>query len=62
MTGQGFTDNGQYTKIFDQWQGFKFGNDLNRALSTIRLGVSSNDKIGFFNKNPSPQHQILQAT
>jgi hypothetical protein len=52
MTGQGFVDRGQYTKVFDQWQGFKFGNDVNRGVSTMKLGVTPADRIGFFGSQP----------
>jgi hypothetical protein len=55
MTGQGFIDRGRYTKIFDQWQGFKFGNDIDRGISTMKLGVSSVDRIGFFGSQPVSQ-------
>ncbi|MFL5626757.1 MAG: hypothetical protein ACJ788_14330 [Ktedonobacteraceae bacterium] len=44
-----FQDNGQFTKIFDQWQGLKLGNDFAIPAAT-RIGTSSFEPLAFFGK------------
>jgi hypothetical protein len=49
-----FQDNGQFTKIFDQWQGVKLGNDIALAAAT-RIGTSSSEPLAFFGNAPVTQ-------
>jgi hypothetical protein len=46
-----FQDNGQFTKIFDQWQGLKLGNDIAIPAKTT-IGSSPSEPLGFFGQPP----------
>jgi hypothetical protein len=49
-----FQDDGQFTKIFDQWQGLKVGNDIALPAAT-RIGTSPPELLAFFGNAPIPQ-------
>ena len=49
-----FQDGGQFTKIFDQWQGLKVGNDIALPAAT-RIGSSPPEPLAFFGNIPVQQ-------
>jgi hypothetical protein len=49
-----FQDDGQFTKIFDLYQGLKVGNDTAIPAAT-RIGTSPPELLAFFGNTPVPQ-------
>jgi hypothetical protein len=49
-----FQDNGQFTKILDEWQGLQIGNDIAIPAAAI-IGSSPPEPVGFFGTAPVTQ-------
>jgi hypothetical protein len=47
-----FQDQGQFTKILDQWQGLKLGNDIALPAATL-IGGTSSEPLAFFGQSPA---------